>query len=340
MTSRETEPLAPNVILPPSARRGHAALLALIVIFTPAQAVEPGEMLKDPALEARARHISQELRCLVCQNQSIDDSNASWPATWCCARAPRRRRQRRRGAGLRRGPLRRVRAAAPAVVAAHGAALVRPLLLLAGAALLLIRRTRAARAASATAPQSAPLSPAEQQRLEALLGRGKDEAGGCVTAAAPPDASPLPFSAQFTAANILKCRPRRNRGGSVLVRRTGLLARFLGRRHAATEALQDRQRRQPRDLQPFGLLIGLDGRAQVGVVVAVDLAVEQLAPLSKVCSSRTWLGSTALQPAGRRRACRRRRRWPPPCWPPGSPSSASSPCLPASAPSTARRCRR
>jgi cytochrome c-type biogenesis protein CcmH len=53
-----------------------AALLALIVIFTPAQAVEPGEMLKDPALEARARHISQELRCLVCQNQSIDDSNA------------------------------------------------------------------------------------------------------------------------------------------------------------------------------------------------------------------------------------------------------------------------
>ena len=33
-------------------------------------------MLKDPALEARARHISQELRCLVCQNQSIDDCNA------------------------------------------------------------------------------------------------------------------------------------------------------------------------------------------------------------------------------------------------------------------------
>ena len=33
-------------------------------------------MLKDPALEARARHICQELRCLVCQNQSIDDSNA------------------------------------------------------------------------------------------------------------------------------------------------------------------------------------------------------------------------------------------------------------------------
>ncbi len=39
-------------------------------------AVEPDEVLKDPALEARARHISEGLRCLVCQNQSIDDSAA------------------------------------------------------------------------------------------------------------------------------------------------------------------------------------------------------------------------------------------------------------------------
>lgn len=39
-------------------------------------AVEPDEMLNDPALEARAREISAELRCMVCQNQSIDDSNA------------------------------------------------------------------------------------------------------------------------------------------------------------------------------------------------------------------------------------------------------------------------
>ena len=49
---------------------------ALICALTPAHAVEPGEMLKDPALEARARKLSQELRCVVCQNQSIDDSNA------------------------------------------------------------------------------------------------------------------------------------------------------------------------------------------------------------------------------------------------------------------------
>jgi cytochrome c-type biogenesis protein CcmH len=39
-------------------------------------AVQPDEMLKDPALEARARSLSGELRCLVCQNQSIDDSEA------------------------------------------------------------------------------------------------------------------------------------------------------------------------------------------------------------------------------------------------------------------------
>jgi cytochrome c-type biogenesis protein CcmH len=52
-----------------------AALLALLLAGA-AGAVEPNEMLKDPALEARARAISQEIRCVVCQNQSIDDSNA------------------------------------------------------------------------------------------------------------------------------------------------------------------------------------------------------------------------------------------------------------------------
>lgn len=54
------------------------ALLAALFLLAaaPALAVEPGERLDDPALEARAREISQELRCLVCQNQSIDESNA------------------------------------------------------------------------------------------------------------------------------------------------------------------------------------------------------------------------------------------------------------------------
>jgi cytochrome c-type biogenesis protein CcmH len=48
----------------------------LLALLRPTFAVEPSEMLKDPALEARARAISQELRCLVCQNESIDESNA------------------------------------------------------------------------------------------------------------------------------------------------------------------------------------------------------------------------------------------------------------------------
>ncbi len=53
-----------------------AALLLSVALATPALAVQPDEVLKDPAQEARARALSLELRCLVCQNQSIDDSNA------------------------------------------------------------------------------------------------------------------------------------------------------------------------------------------------------------------------------------------------------------------------
>lgn len=52
------------------------AALLLLALGLPARAVEPGERLADPALEARARAISRELRCLVCQNESIDDSGA------------------------------------------------------------------------------------------------------------------------------------------------------------------------------------------------------------------------------------------------------------------------
>lgn len=48
----------------------------LVAAATPALAVQPDEVLPDPKLEARARALSQELRCMVCQNQSIDDSNA------------------------------------------------------------------------------------------------------------------------------------------------------------------------------------------------------------------------------------------------------------------------
>ena len=54
-------------------------LLVTFVLLAPAAralAVQPDEMLPDPALETRARALSKELRCMVCQNQSIDDSDA------------------------------------------------------------------------------------------------------------------------------------------------------------------------------------------------------------------------------------------------------------------------
>jgi|GraSoiStandDraft_45_1057281.scaffolds.fasta_scaffold46824_2 cytochrome c-type biogenesis protein CcmH len=53
-----------------------AFVVTILTITSPAHAVRPDEMLADPALEARAREISRELRCLVCRNQSIDDSDA------------------------------------------------------------------------------------------------------------------------------------------------------------------------------------------------------------------------------------------------------------------------
>ena len=51
-------------------------LLLSVVLATAAHAVQPNEVLSDPVLEARARGLSANLRCLVCQNQSIDDSDA------------------------------------------------------------------------------------------------------------------------------------------------------------------------------------------------------------------------------------------------------------------------
>lgn len=58
-------------------RRLQFALLFLFLcVPLPAGAVQPDEVLADPALEARARELSRELRCMVCQNQSIDDSDA------------------------------------------------------------------------------------------------------------------------------------------------------------------------------------------------------------------------------------------------------------------------
>ena len=143
--------------------------------WAPAHAVEPGEMLKDPALEARARHISQELRCLVCQNQSIDDSNAE------LARDLRVLVRERLAAGDSD-------AAVLAFVEARYGEFVllrprlrlhtlllwlTPLLLLAGAAYALLRHARRRLSPTGAAAEPAPLSPAEQQRLDELLKRSQ-----------------------------------------------------------------------------------------------------------------------------------------------------------------------
>ena len=53
-----------------------AVLVSVCLLVGNALALQPNEVLNDPALEARARALSKDIRCLVCQNQSIDDSNA------------------------------------------------------------------------------------------------------------------------------------------------------------------------------------------------------------------------------------------------------------------------
>ena len=55
-----------------------SCLVIVLFLFFPfnTNAVDPSEILRNPTLEKRARHISKDLRCLVCQNQSIDDSDA------------------------------------------------------------------------------------------------------------------------------------------------------------------------------------------------------------------------------------------------------------------------
>ncbi len=66
----------PRAIAQARVTKQFSFLLAVFLLATPAQAVQPNEILQDPILESRARDISSGLRCLVCQNQSIDDSDA------------------------------------------------------------------------------------------------------------------------------------------------------------------------------------------------------------------------------------------------------------------------
>lgn len=143
--------------------------LALALTAGALPAVEPDEMLADPALESRAREISRGLRCLVCRNESIDDSDAA------LARDLRILLRDRLAAGDSD-------AAAVAFIVdrygeyvllrppASGSALVvwlaGPVMLLGGGALALIMLRRRARA-----DQPAPLTPEEEARLAEVLRR-------------------------------------------------------------------------------------------------------------------------------------------------------------------------
>lgn len=156
----------------PEVRARLAVVLAFLLIPLGAPtgvALEPGEALKDPALEARARAISQKLRCVVCQNQSIDDSFA--PLARDLRRLVRERllkgdtddqviawvRERYGDFVLLSPPVR------PATYLLwFGPAIV----LLVAAGLLLWRRRRAHSRAPAA---EAPLTAAEEARLVSLL---------------------------------------------------------------------------------------------------------------------------------------------------------------------------
>jgi len=152
-------------------------LAAALLCALPALAIDPGEMLKDPTLESRARTIGQALRCVVCQNQSIDDSSAE------VARDMRRAVRDRLVAGDSDGQV------FDYMVARYGDfVLLKPpfkagtLLLWLGAPLLLlvavaaILLTALRRRALAPPP---PLTDEERERLGFLLGsssRGRDDA--------------------------------------------------------------------------------------------------------------------------------------------------------------------
>ena len=147
-----------------------AACLIVALMGLEAGAVLPDEVLGDPVLEARARAISQNLRCLVCQNQSIDDSDAG------LARDLRIIVRQRLVAGDSDD------AVVGYVVDRYGDyVLLKPpikgttyflwfgpfaILLVAGGALLIAARRRSAR------PAAKALSAAEKKRLSELLGEG------------------------------------------------------------------------------------------------------------------------------------------------------------------------
>lgn len=152
-----------------------ALFASLIAGGAPARAVEPNEMLADPVLEARARDISEGLRCLVCQNESIDSSNAE------LAHDLRVLVRERLVAGDTDDQVRQFVVARygdfvllkPPVKPATYALWFGPLVILilgAGAVFLYFRRRAAEPAGGPGAAAGPPLSPEEQARLDRLLG--------------------------------------------------------------------------------------------------------------------------------------------------------------------------
>jgi cytochrome c-type biogenesis protein CcmH len=149
-------------------RRFLTACLVLLALCLPALAVRPDEVLSDPALEARARVLSAELRCLVCQNQSIDDSDAE------LARDLRLIVRERLSAGDSN------EAVLDYVVARYGEFVLlkprlssrtillwaAPVLILLGGALVLLLKNRT------PASTSAALTDEEKRRLDAILKKG------------------------------------------------------------------------------------------------------------------------------------------------------------------------
>ena len=154
-----------------------AATVMAIAAGLPALAVQPGERLADPELEARARALSTEVRCLVCQNQSIDDSDAQ------LAKDLRILVRERIAAGDSDGEV------LDFLVARYGEfVLLKPrfdgstlVLWLAGPALLLAGLVAAAvayrrRAGAGDGPAEPRLTREEEERLERLLDRGENKA--------------------------------------------------------------------------------------------------------------------------------------------------------------------
>jgi len=154
-----------------------AATLALSAQM--AHAVQPDEILPDPALEARAREISRDLRCLVCQNQSIDDSNAD------LARDMRILVRERLVAGDSDRQIREFLVARygdfvllnpPMNPGTYALWATPPLTLILGAVILLFW-FRSRRRTADVGSQPAALSPDDEARIQALLARDKDEGG-------------------------------------------------------------------------------------------------------------------------------------------------------------------